>query len=93
MLALSVDSGYMIALSAYVRSPKRGLSMRFRKRLADLEARIEALEHPEPSKWTEVPASTTFDMDPTPAIWPDLEAPVPFTPMWDDEDWKPGVYL
>lgn len=73
--------------------------MRFRRRLAELEARLEALENPEsePTCWTELPGDLgTIHIWPRSDLWRDTlpplhsEAAILYDPM-DMGD--PGVYL
>ena len=77
--------------------------MNRKKRLKLLEAvalelieRVEALEaaaEPEPRKWRDTYAPAV-DMDPRPPISDELGFDAPTTGvLWDDDEWRPGLYL
>lgn len=74
--------------------------MRLRRRVAELEERLEALESEEPTEWTTMPSAPDVNINPRSDMWrsalPPLhsEAAVLYDPMGDEPDeWQPGVYL
>lgn len=76
--------------------------MKPRKRLKLLEAvalelieRIEALEaaaEPEPHKWRDT-YGPAVDLDPKPPLSDELGFDAPPGVLWDDDEWRSGLYL